>query len=229
MNDKDETSYEEKILDCLMRNNYGLTVVGIAKMISASRNTVYRYLGILETKNLVFRKEIGRYNLYFSKEARQIDIDVVVGFYKGLLIALNKELPIKPLQFKNIGKFISNYLFLPFEKDDVEQLLKIETPLKREFIDVLEVIRPYMSLLHDKITLKDVIVNEEEKKLLIHFVNSDILEEYEHTISHFYIVTGFIEEKIKSRYNIDVKCDVVDFQFSGENEENFIKISLVLL
>jgi len=60
MNDKDENTYEDKILDCLMRNNYGLTVVGISKMIGASRNTVYRYLGILETKNLVFKKEIGK-------------------------------------------------------------------------------------------------------------------------------------------------------------------------
>ena len=122
MNDKDENSYEDKILDCLMRNNYGLTVVGISKLIGASRNTVYRYLGILETKTLVFRKEIGRYNLYFSKEGRQITIDVVAGFYKGLLIALNKELPIEPEQFKNIGKFISNYVSLPFEKDDIDQV-----------------------------------------------------------------------------------------------------------
>jgi len=229
MNDKDENTYEDKILDCLMRNNYGLTVVGISKLIEASRNTVYRYLGILETKNLVFRKEIGRYNLYFSREGRQITIDVVAGFYKGLLIALNKELPIEPEQFKNIGRFISNYVFLPFEKDDIDQIVKIETPLKREFLDILEVIRPYVTLLHDKITLKDVVVNEEEKKLLIHFINSDILEEYKSTISHFYIVTGFIEEKIKNRIKIEVKCDVVDYQYSNEDEENFIKISLELI
>ena len=229
MNDKDENSYEDKILDCLMRNNYGLTVVGISKLIGASRNTVYRYLGILETKTLVFRKEIGRYNLYFSKEGRQITIDVVAGFYKGLLIALNKELPIEPEQFKNIGKFISKYVSLPFEKDDIDQIVKIETPLKREFLDILEVIRPYVSLLHDKITLKDVVVNEQEKKLLIHFINSDILEEFESTISHFYIVTGFIEAKIKNRIKINVKCDVIDYQLSNKDEENFIKITLEIL
>jgi len=118
---------------------------------------------------------------------------------------------------------------LPFEKGNLGQIIKIETPLKREFLDVLEVIRPYVSLLHDKITLKDVVVNEEEKKLLIHFVNSDILEEYESTISHFYIVTGFIEAKIKSKYNIKVKCDVVEYQLSNEDEENYIKISLNLI
>ncbi len=229
MSVSNENSYEDKILNCLMRNNYGLTVVGISKMIVASRNTVYRYLGILETKNLVFKKEIGRYNLYFSKEGRQINLDIVLGFYKGLLIALNNELPISSSQFKNIGRFISNYVILPFESGKTDQLVKIETPLKREFLEVLEVIRPYMSLLHDKITLKDIVVNEEKKKLLIHFTNSDLLEEAESTISHFYLVTGFIEEKILKQYKIKVKCDIVDYQLSNENEENFIKISLELL
>jgi len=229
MDSEKDISYEEKILDCLRNNNYGLTVAGIAEKIGSSRNTVYRYLGILEGKELVFKKEIGRYNLYFSKEGRQVNIDVVASFYKGILIALDREFLQTPSQFKTIGKTMSDIVILPFETEDIERIKSIERPLKKGFIEVLAEIRPYISLLHDKIALKDIIVNEEERKLIIHFINSDILEEYEAGINHFYILTGFVEAKIKSRFNLNVHCEVLDYKISKKNEENYVRISLELI
>jgi len=204
MDSEKDISYEEKILDCLRNNNYGLTVAGIAEKIGSSRNTV-------------------------SKEGRQVNIDVVASFYKGILIALDREFLQTPSQFKTIGKTMSDIVILPFETEDIERIKSIERPLKKGFIEVLAEIRPYISLLHDKIALKDIIVNEEERKLIIHFINSDILEEYEAGINHFYILTGFVEAKIKSRFNLNVHCEVLDYKISKKNEENYVRISLELI
>jgi len=225
MDSDKEPSFEEKILECLMDNAYGLTVVGLAEKIGASRNTIYRYLGILEGKGLIFKKEIGRYNLYFSKEGRRVSRDIVASFYRGILTAFSQEIP-DPAQFKRAGRTVSKYVKLPFETENPLDFIESEETLKKEFIEVLSVIRPYISLLHDKLILKDVSV--EENKVLIHFINSDMLEEHEAGIYHFYLLAGFIEEKIKSLFNIEVNCEILDYHISEKDGDNFIKISLEL-
>ncbi len=224
-----EEKFEDKIMECLLNNNYGLTVAAIAKKINASRNTVYRYLGILEAKDIVFRKEIGRYNLYFSKEGRQISREIVSSFYKGLLIALSKEFPNAPSKFKEIGRIISKYVVLPFDYENFDQFIGSEELLKKEFIEVLGIIRPYISLLHDRIILKDIVLEENAKRIIIHFVNSDMLQNQEEGINHFYLLTGFIEAKIKFLFNINVKCEILDYKISREDNENYIKFSIELI
>ena len=223
-----DPSFEDKILDCLMENSYGLTVAGLAKKIGASRNTVYRYLGILEGKELIFKKEIGNYNLYFSTEGRQVSRDIVASFYKAILVAFSIELP-EPSQFKKVGRIVSKHVQLPFETDNLGDFYKSEESLRKEFAEVLGVIRPYISLLHDKLILNDITVIENEKKVIIEFINSDMLEGDEAGIYHFYLLTGFVEEKIRSLFNIDIKCDVVEYITSKKNQDNFIKISLELV
>ncbi len=223
-----EASFEDKILECLMENSYGLTVAGLAQKIGASRNTVYRYLGILEGKELVFRKEIGNYNLYFSTEGRQVSRDIVASFYRGILAAFSNELP-EPSQFKAAGRMVSKYVQLPFETENIAELLKSEDSLRQEFVEVLGLIRPYISLLHDKLILKDITILDNMRKVIVEFINSDMLEEYESGIYHFYLLTGFVEEKIKTLFNINVKCDVIEYEISKKNQDNFIKISLELI
>ena len=84
MNSKSKRNFEQEIVDCLIDNNYGMTVLGIAEKIGVSRNTVYRYIGILEGKNEVFKREVGTYKLYYSKEARLISRKIILTFYKFL-------------------------------------------------------------------------------------------------------------------------------------------------
>ena len=83
--------------------------------------------------------------------------DVVASFYKGLLIAFSKKIP-DPAQFKECGKIISHHVKLPFEIDKITQILESDEPLKEEFVEILSVIKPYISFLHYKITLKHIIL-----------------------------------------------------------------------
>ena len=58
--------YEFEILECIRNYPGGLTITDIANLKNYSRNTVSKYVSILELKNLVFSRKIGAYKLYFS-------------------------------------------------------------------------------------------------------------------------------------------------------------------
>ena len=222
-------NYEEEILQCLIDDVYGLTVFEIAEKIKASRNTIYRYLAKLEGKGMVFKKEVGAYNLYFSAEGRKISANIINSYYKGLLIALSNDLPPNPSRFKKYGKIIAEYVNLPNEMEDYEQLLHLDNPSGTEYLSILSSMQPYFSVLHDKITLKDIIVHKEKKELVFHFINSDMLKEDKSYIFHFYILSGFIEAKIRNNLGKEARCDVRKYDITEETNENFIQIALELL
>lgn len=60
--------YNEKIMDCLDQNNFGMTITQISEEINGNRNTVSKYLNRLESKDIVYKKEIGKACLYFIKD-----------------------------------------------------------------------------------------------------------------------------------------------------------------
>ena len=118
MSSKTKRNYEQEILQCLIDDNYGLTVLGIAEKIGASRNTVYKYLAKLEGENLIFNRAVGTYKLYYSREARLISRDIVLSFYKGLLSALSEEIQLNPERFKILGKH-------PYKAPDKEKKIAL--------------------------------------------------------------------------------------------------------
>ena len=52
MADKEQKKrdFEKEILECLGDSSFGMTITSIAEEINTTRNTVYRYLALLEGK-----------------------------------------------------------------------------------------------------------------------------------------------------------------------------------
>jgi len=228
MSSKTKRNFEKEIIQCLIDNIYGMTVLGIAEKIGASRNTVYRYLKNLEGKNSVFKREVGTYKLYYSTEGRQISRDIVLSFYKGILVALNDEIQLNPIRYKVIGRKIAEFIDIPFDAEDLQKLMKADKSFKLDDINMLNALKPYFTLLHDKLTLKGIRRDQKKKKFIFHFVDSDFLEEDKTYMYHFYILTGIVEAKIGKFLNTKVQCDVEDYKTSKEDKENYIEISLEL-
>lgn len=228
MSSKTKRNYEQEILQCLIDDNYGLTVLGIAEKIGASRNTVYKYLAKLEGENLIFNRAVGTYKLYYSREARLISRDIVLSFYKGLLKALNDEIHLNPERFKILGKRIASHLDIPFDAEDLDKLLKADKNFDLNDLKMLSSLQPYFTLLHDKLTLKRIRRDRVTKKFIFHFVDSDLLEDELPYIYHFYILTGIVEAKIAKFLKMRVQCDVEDYRTSKEDKKNYIQISLEL-
>jgi len=228
MSTKLKRDFNQEIIECLIDNNFGLTVLGIAEKIGASRNTVYKYLAKLEEKNAIFKREVGTYKLYYSTEGRLISRNIVLSFYKGILAALNDEIQLNPIRYKVIGKKIANYIDIPFDAEDLQKLLNADKSFKLDDINMLNSLKPYFTLLHDKLTLKNIRRVKGKKKFIFHFVDSDLLEEDKTYMYHFYILTGIVEAKISKFLNVRVNCDVEDYKTSKEDKENYIEISLEL-
>ena len=78
--------YNEKIMECLNQNNFGITITDISKEINGNRNTVSKYLNRLESKDIVYKKEIGKACLYFIKDIESKILNFITEHPSGVTI-----------------------------------------------------------------------------------------------------------------------------------------------
>ena len=223
---KKQNDYQERILDCLSAELYGLTIKDIAEKIGGNRNTVSKYLNILEAKEQVFSQEIGTAMLYFARERRSIPLDLAFSFYKALLGALKIGFPHKEAFFKTLGKIMIDYEFFPLNETSIESLKKFQENSKTSFFKLFgEQSRKYFEYIFDRLEPKDVMINEEKNHIIYHFKNSELLKDDGEYIYHYYIITGYLEAKLSRIFKKEVKCDIVNYKVSHtEDDQNYIII-----
>ena len=83
---KKKIDYRPTLLEILSKNEFGLTISDIAKQINGNRNTISKYLGILEAEKLVFKKDVGPASLYFSQDYESKIMDYIQRNPSGLTI-----------------------------------------------------------------------------------------------------------------------------------------------
>jgi len=231
MNTEKKIDYNQKILDCLKLNPHGLTISGVSKEVSISRNTAYRYLGVLEAKNLIFTKVIGNFILYFSKE-KSIDIgylDNVISIYMRLLFNLKKEFSNQETIFKRIGKDLSNIIDVPSDTKEYEQLDLLKSqPNKKCFEEIGKLIH-YFTLFDNKVNVKIIDMNRDYTKATYLLSNSIMLSENMDYLYHFNILLGILEEKLKKILNKDFKCELLEYEILEKIEDSYVKISIEIV
>ena len=97
-------NHEYEILECIRDTPSGATVSDIVALTGFSRNTVSKYVSILELKEQVFSRNIGAYRLYFSTKKRYIPLDLAISYYKALISRFKKYIPETESLAKKIGK-----------------------------------------------------------------------------------------------------------------------------
>jgi len=224
-----DRDFEKEIMSSLSRSTFGLTISDIAKKIVTTRNTVYRYLGILEGKDLVFKKKIGRYVLYFSKEKELEYLDNVIPIYKSFIDNVRKELPDQESVFKRIGKGMVDAITLPVSIEGYEQIESVKELPNKKLFELARNLLPFLNLFDTKIQVRIIDLNKETTKATYQIANSIFLEGGESYIYHFYILAGFIEEKFKQVIDKKVKCEVLDYKIFDKKEDSYIRISIEIL
>ena len=224
-----DIDYEKRILDCLSENVFGLTITAIAEKTNISRNTVYRYVGILETQGTIYNKRVGTYNLYFSKKKSMLFRETVTSFFKALLLCLKEEFPEKEEFFKECGKKIGESYTPPFADKGREQFGKLEDLSDVEVLESVEMWVPFFNILFDTIELSNIEINEEKKEGIYTFNNSEMLESSDDHIYYFYIQAGMVEKRLSMITHKNVRCDVLDFRLFDDKENNYIKYRLRLV
>jgi predicted transcriptional regulator len=224
-----DREFDKEILACLSRSTFGLTISDIAKKIETTRNTVYRYLGILEGTDLVFKKKIGRYVLYFSKEKELEYLDNVLPIYKSFIDNIRKEFPDKEFIFKRIGKGMVDAITFPISIEGYEHVEKLKELPNKNLFELVRNLLPFLNLFDNKITVRIIDLNKEATKVEYQITNSIFLEGGESHLYHFQILAGFIEEKLKQVIEKIVKCEVLDYKIFEKKEDSYIRLSIEIL
>ena len=101
---------ESEILEYIREKQGGVTITEIAKKRGFSRNTVSKYISILEIKKKIFGKKFGSYHLYFSTEMNLFSRLFILAYYKAILAGLKDKYPNDGEVFKEIGRNSVEYI-----------------------------------------------------------------------------------------------------------------------
>jgi len=217
--------YKEKILECLYQNTTGLTIIEISRLIDGNRNTVSKYLNRLKDEKLVYKKNIGKARLYFSKKRKSLPMSVVISFMKAVLSGLNTKFPKKEQTFKEIGHLISNQYQFPFGPTFAKELEKvrgspdIEMHLKR-----FKKLYPTFDFLQEDLDIQ--IIELEKNNAIYRFRNSEFLHNSNDYIYYYYMICGIIEGFLSKEIPGQVICNIESIQLDEIKENSYIDISI---
>jgi len=217
--------YKKEILEYISDHPYGVNISEISEDKSFARNTVYKYLEDLINENLVYKKEIGVYALYYSRDKSILIKDGIVSFFKGLMANIKNVYPDQEEVYKLIGRNIADTMDIPFTSEGRDYLKSLKNASDLELIENIVNYIPYFNFLQDTITISKIDVKKKEKRAIITFKNSDMLESSDDYIYYFYLVMGLIERKLSEYTGKEVKFDVIQYQTFEKKENSYINFS----
>jgi hypothetical protein len=214
-------------LECIRENPSGITITDIAKAKGYSRNTISKYVSMLEIKEKIFKRKVGAYNLYFSSKKNYFPKEIISSYYKALLSGLKKNYPNDEETFKDIGrnslKFI-DFTFGPTVKKGLKNLRNI--PIPKLYFEVFGKFYPSYDILQPSIEISEPIIDESGNKAVYRFKNSEFLDKTKDFIYHFYIVAGIIEALWEREVGSPVECNVENINVGNKKDDAFFELSI---
>jgi len=218
--------YKKKILDVLEGNLFGLTITDIAKGAGVSRNTVYRYIGMLKGQGEIYEKKIGSYTLYYRAGKRILSQEKLLSFFKGFLANIKRVYPNQEHVFQTIGRNMADSIPIPSKKEGKKIKEKLEQMNEQEILKSIGDYLPYFNILHDTIRIQKIEFDEKENRALITFFNSELLDNTDEYIYYFYVLMGVMEKKLSKFIDKEINFDIYDYETFGKKENSFLKMSL---
>ena len=170
--------YKKEILDCLSNEFFGLSITNISQKLEINRNTVSKYLSILEAEGKVFSESVATATLYFSKQRTTISYETFINIYKTLMVSLKNLLPQEQELMKQIGNEGGKYPFIkliPFKINKKKNLdIKDRIQDFKNFIDKYRIFFEYM---FHRIDPKDTSITTDGNKVIYKMKNSNLLED----------------------------------------------------
>jgi hypothetical protein len=221
--------YETETLEYIRHNPGGVTITDIATGTDHSRNTIAKYISILESKNKIFRKKIGAYHLYFVGKQGYFPKEITTSYYKAILAGLKKHFPDKEEIFKQIGREALNYIDFSFGPTIKRQMKVIKgSPIIKLYFEVFRNFYTSYDLLQPTIEISEPEIDETGMKAVYRFTNSEFLESTDEFIYHFYMAVGIMEVIFTREIGRSVKCFIEKIHIADEKEGSYIEISVTI-
>ena len=199
--------YEEEILKLIKNSLNGLSITDIANEKNYSRNTVAKYVALLEQKKLIYKKKIGSSKLLFSVNHGNLPSNLITSYYKMLLKGLKEKYPSDGHVMKEIGKNGSDFIKTLIPSRTLKQLKNLNSQkLSQVHVDIFKNLYTNFDVLQPEVKISVIEEDYENQQVLVRFTNSVFLDGSDDLIYHVYIVCG-IGEAIMSlilKRNIEV-------------------------
>ncbi|MFW9898851.1 MAG: winged helix-turn-helix transcriptional regulator [Candidatus Thorarchaeota archaeon] len=217
---------EFEILEYIIEKSRGVTITEIAKKRGFSRNTVAKYVSILELKKIIKSKKIGPYRIYFSTEMKFFSKMFTISYYKAILAGLQEYFPNSSEIFKEIGrnslKYLNDYLApgisTKLKGMNPTRILSLYYDAFGKFYPSLNMIRPSIKLSTRK--------EDGTLKFILKLTNSEFLDNPDKYLYHYYISAGLIEAIWKREINKDVVCNVETVHISDDEQNSYVELSI---
>jgi predicted transcriptional regulator len=222
-NSPKKREYDKDILDCLYNHSFGLTITDIADKINTTRNTVYRYLALLEGKDLVFKKKVGRYVLYFSKDKSMEFPENLRPIYKSFMKNLNKEFSGKESSFKAIGINIADTISFPIHIEGWDDLDSLNSLSMKELFEKIKILIPPLNLFDNQIDIHIINLEIDKQRTTYQITNSIMLGSKDY-LYNFYILAGILEGKLSSLLKKEVKCILSSYEIFKNKKDSYLNL-----
>jgi len=230
VNKRNTINHEFIILESIRDNPGGVTVSDIANFTKFSRNTVSKYVSILELKKQIFSKKVGAYKLFFALKKSYIPFKTAISYYKALLSKIKKYYPNIEEMAKKIGKEAMKDIKFSFGPNVYKQLKTLKDhPISRIHLESFKNFYPVYDIFQPNIEISILKIDQEEKSATYRFKNSLFLENSDDFIYHIYIMCGITEGILNMVLKTEVICNIEQVYISNEKENSFFDISIKMV
>jgi hypothetical protein len=230
MNEKKAlVNHEYEVLEHIRDNPSGATVSDIVKSTGFSRNTVSKYVSILELKEQIFSKKVGAYKLYFASKKRYIPLELAISYYKALISRFKKYIPGSEVLAKKIGREAVTDIKFSFAPNVYKQMKILkDNPISRVHLESLKNFYPVYDPFSPEIEISIINIDAKEKSATFRFKNSPFLEESNDFDYHIYIICGITEGILQRELKRQVSCEIKEIHPSEDKEEAYFDLILKL-
>jgi len=199
-----------------------------------SKNTVSKYIAVLEATNKIYKKSIGLYKLYFSTKKAFISREIIIPMYKALFKAIKEIFPFQENKYREIGRELQNNFNYRYSKgffkneETRRKSVKYIKDFKPHFDYFIEVFNA-QNILQDAIQVNLIRYENNNKRGFFRFTNSDFLESSDDYIFYFYMIAGIIENYLGSELDREIRCNILDVNISKKKEECYVDISIDII
>ena len=225
MESKKTNDYRTIILKALEDSPLGLTIKDLSIKTGYHRNTISKYVNVLEAEGCIRKKKVSAAKLYFNTKRTHIPIPLISSFFQSLFSVLKDRFPNIEEDFIEMGKKIQDEFEFPigqvflrrFNKlnviDDIQEKLKFFPVMYNSF-----------DFLQDEIDIS--VIELRANKMIYRLKNSDFLEYPGKKIYFYYLVCGIAERIYEVYLQCDIKCNIEKIHISKNKEESYIDIVL---
>lgn len=199
-----------------------------------SKNTVSKYIAVLEATNKIYKKSVGLYKLYFSTKKTFISREIIIPMYKALFKAIKKIFPFQEEKYKEIGRELQNNFNYRYSKgffkneETRRRSVKNIKDFKPHFDYFIEVFNA-QNILLDTVQVNLIRYENNNMRGCFRFSNSDFLDLTDEHIFYFYMIAGILESYLGSELDREIRCNILDVNISKQKEECYVDMSIDII